>query len=477
MPSRPFLHLVLPACFLLFALPVLLFLAIAVPTGEVPDEVAHMLRMEGLLHGSIVGHRQPRLDMVGATVPDGGVTANAALLAAGYAFTSGTPLAERVLTAARMQELRRLPWEPRPEFVRSPNTAVYAPLFYLPGAVAMGVAELAGMGPWKTILVARVMNAVLYAVLGVVALLVAQRGRGLVFATLVLPMSLWLAASCNQDGLVIGTGALAAALLSRGTVRGWWAGTLVLTLMVLAKPPYAPLVGLVMLLLPGRGAQPGLRIGGAVLAAGPAVAWFLVAQHYAGVGFVREGPFHPGPYWPGDPGLVFGFVEPALQLQVLAARPWLLFTLPFDTWDADPWVLHGMVGILGLLDILLPAWLYGLWGWALPLAALGGCMGTRRVRAPGTLAAVAGLACVVASVLAVYAGQYLSWSRTGWAIIEGIQGRYFIPLLPFVGLALPHVVFAAAGGVRAALQAPAVAAAAAGAAVIPALVVTIYYLH
>jgi len=473
MPFRPFL----PLCFLLFALPVLLFLALAVPTGEVPDEVAHMARMEGLLHGSLVGHRVPRLDHAGNALFDSGVTANTAVLGAGFSFNPGTVLAQRVMTRERLEMLRHMAWNHEAGFVSIPNTGVYSPLFYVPGAVAMGVARVVGAGPWQAILAARVVNALLYVGLGVLALFVARRGQGLMFAALVLPMSLWLAASCNQDGLVIASATLAAALLTRGTMRGWWLAVAVLAAVVMAKPLYLPLVGVLALLLPQREAALPLRLGGAVLAALPALLWFGVAQAYAVVPFVRGEPFHGGPYWFGDPNQVFGSVDPGLQLQVLLHRPSLFVTLPFRTVMADYWMLQGIVGILGVLDILLPSWLYGLWAVALGLLCLGESVAVRREARPGVIVGLLALGCVVATVFALFDGQYLSWTYTGNATVEGMQGRYFLPLIPFVAVALPFVPFVGAGPLRAVLRLPAVVAGGIGVAVIPALVVATYYLR
>ena len=472
----------LPWTFVLFALPLLLFLALAVPTGEVPDEVAHMIRMEGLLHRSFVGHRVPSRDLGGNPVADSGVTANSAMLTAGFSFVPGTPLAQRVMTRERAAALHNVPWNPKPTFVSITNTGVYSPLFYLPGAAAMEVAHGVGAGPWRAVLTARAVNAVLYVALGMVALLVARRAQGLMFAALVLPMSLWLAASCNQDGLVIASATLAAALLTRGTMRGWWTGGLVLAAVVMAKPLYLPLVGVLALLLPAsalprHGLALPLRLGGAVLAAVPALLWFGVAQKYAVVPFVRGEPFLGGPNWFGDPNQLFGSLDPGLQLQVLLHKPSLLVTLPFKTLMVDDWLLHGIVGVLGVLDILLPIWFYRLWFVAIGLLCVGEGLADRREARPGVVVGLLTVGCVVAAAFALFDGQYLSWTYTGNATIEGMQGRYFIPLIPFLGIALPFVPVGAAGPLQAALRLPAVVAAAAGMVIIPALVVGIYYLR
>ncbi len=494
-PPRP-PALFLPALFLLCALPALLFLALQVPTGETPDEVAHIIRMDSLLHGVVLGHRRPAGEGPYAGRPDSGVRANPALLPAGFSFLPGTPLAQRTLSRERAAQLAALPWAPAPTFVSVPNTAVYPPPFYVPGAAAMQAARWFGAGPWHAILAARVANALTYAALGLAALLLAQRLRGLLFATLLLPISLWMAASCNQDGLIIAAAALAAALLTRATRPAWWAAAVAVAAIGMAKPPYAPLAGVVFLLMPHPPlSRPGLmlprRAAGALLAFLPALLWYVAASRLAAVPFVRGPPFRAGPYWPGDPDQVFAAVDPALQLQVFLHQPLLLLRLPLEQLAAQGgWLLWEMVGILGILDVALPAALYGLWFAAVAALAVGESLagpaaspGVHPGLHPGLhpgprpWACLAVLACVLATVLAVFDGQYLSWTYTGAAEIEGIQGRYLVPLLPFLALALPTVRVRGGGTVRAVLRVPAVLAGLAGLAVIPGLVVAAYYLR
>src|SRR3954454_14625308 len=69
-------QLVLPALFLLMAMPIVLFSALIVPTAEVPDEVSHIIRADSLLHGVLLGRRMPARDRGGNPIQDSGVTAN-----------------------------------------------------------------------------------------------------------------------------------------------------------------------------------------------------------------------------------------------------------------------------------------------------------------------------------------------------------------------------------------------------------------
>src|SRR5271157_614034 len=76
------------------------------------------------------------------------------------------------------------------------------------------------------------------------ALLIARRCRLLLFVTLMVPMSLWLAASFSMDNGLIVFSVLASALLTRSEggdrwaeVCFWLAG-LALALVFVSKPPY-----------------------------------------------------------------------------------------------------------------------------------------------------------------------------------------------------------------------------------------------
>ena len=110
--------------------------------------------------------------------------------------------------------------------------------------------------------------------------------------------------------------------------------------------------------------------------------------------------------------------------------------------------------------------------------ALGESLVPRRsAPGPGLLGSLVMIACVAAAVLAIFDGQYLSWTPIGSATIDGVQGRYFVPLLPFLGLALPAFDLRGGDAIRQVLRLPTALAGLAGLVVIPALVVATYYLR
>lgn len=475
---RPLPFWLLPGCFLVCALPLLTFLAIQVPTGESPDEVAHIIRMDSVRRGELIGQRRPYLDALGKAISDSGVRANAALLATGFSFQPGTPIAGRVMTRERAQALANYPWEPTTAFVSIPNTGIYPPVFYMPGAAAMQLAVWLGRPPLGAIHWGRLGNGGCYVVLGLAALLLARRLQGLFFAALILPMSLWLAASANQDGPVIAAAVLSAALLTRRTQPAWWGAIACFALVAMAKPPYLPLAILFMVYVPTGGLGWPARIAGGACAALPAVAWFVFAQKVATVPFIRGGPFNAGPYWPGTQGEMFGHIDPALQLQVLLNRPSLMLQLPLEVIGHSPFLGWEFIGVLAILDLLLPLWMYAGWSWALIALLVGDSLRSRHeAPGPGPLEGLAVGAIVLATAFSLCLGQYVSWTMTGAAAIEGIQGRYLIPLLGFAALTLPSLALPGAPVLRWVFRLPVMAVAFMGLVVIPRLVVSTYYLR
>ena len=450
--------------------------ALLVPPGEPPDEPAHIARADSLVHGEVIGRRGPDRIIAGRTVADAGVLANGGLFWSMPAFPPGLRPEARSVTQAEAADLRQRPWSRRPSYISSVNTGTYPPLFYIPAAIGIRVAQAEGWTPWRAIRLARLCDLLAYAATGAAALLLARRAHPLLLAALLLPMSLYLAGSVNQDGVLIAVAVLAAALLTRAGAAPAWAAALTLAPVIAAKPVYLPLAGL--LLLAGAGWR--ARIGAAVLAGLPGMAWFLVARRLAAVPFPLPAPYPSGPLWPGPP-TSFIVTDPALQAQVVLHQPLTILGLIGHAMLAEPAARLGeMVGVLGKLDLLLPDLLYPLWYVALAVALASVLVNTAAMPDWGRVPRVAygslwGAACIAAAVFAIYFSQYLAWSPVGADGIAGVQGRYFIPLLPFLAFALPQVPTHWGDAARAAACVPVAVAASIGAVIIPVQTVATYY--
>jgi hypothetical protein len=457
-----------------------LFLAVFVPPGQVPDEPAHVARIESLLHGEITGHRLPGLDAAGRAVTLSGVVINEAPFTVSHLFPD---LAAGKMTVALQQRLAALPWAARPSFVFAPNTAVYFPVFYLPGALGMGLGRLDHLTPLGAILAARLANICAYIIVSALALAMARRGWRLMFAALSLPMTIWLAASCNEDGLLIACTCLAAALLTRPAApRGasYWAAAALLACVIAVKPAYLPLAAFMLLPCAGGPRRDWLSAGAAMAAAAvPGVIWALVTLRYVSGPLIWSLPYHPGRLWPGDPNRWFAGSDPAAQTLVLLHHPLLILTAPARTlWSNGLMDLQQAVGILGTLNLIMAAAIYGLWYAAIALAALGDLLAAPEPGRPRAAFSLIALLALAATVIAMFDLEYLTWTKVGGGpLIDGFQGRYAIPLLPMISIALPSLRLPSPRWLGGALALPVIGMAAAGMVYLPAIVLQTYYLR
>lgn len=481
--NRESVQRALALLFLAIALSTCVTLALLTPLGQVADERAHVLRVASLLHGQWIGRRAPFRKEDGTTQLRAGIDVDQAVLGV------QTREAQSKLTEDEVTQARAQPWAGFLFHYPIPSVAIYMPAFYVPAAIGMGIAKRAGAGPFVAIYIARLVNVACFIASGLAALLLARRCHALLFCTLMVPMTVSLAGSVNQDGLIIAASVLAAALLTRSdTPTGtgpmlprsfhYWAAALLLACIVTVKPPYAPLLAMLLLPLPPLRQWFGLRkplllraaVAGLMLL--PSLLWFWFAFTTVATPFTKP-PYEPGPLWTGPRPAMFDETNAVAQLSILLAEPLRFLTLPLNTFIQDRALLVSAVGVLGWLTVFLPKPLYLLWYVALPAALLCDLVAPRTGRSQGSSVELAlGVIVAAACILGIYLSQYLSWTIVGHPTVQGPSGRYLLPVLPFVALSLP--VFMLRGGerLRAGLAAVPVVAALAGAAVLPPLIVS-----
>jgi hypothetical protein len=90
---------------------------------------------------------------------------------------------------------------------------------------------------------------------------------------------------------------------------------------------------------------------------------------------------------------------------------------------------HQVIGVLGLFDTVLRSWIYTGIGWLLAAAAVSAIGAGVRPR-QGLAAFLVGAAYCFTVVLIFY----LVWTPINADEIWGVQGRYFVPVLPLVAV-------------------------------------------
>lgn len=368
-----------------------------------------------------------------------------------------------------------------------PNTAVYFPVFYIPAAAAVGIAKDLHQSPYEAVLWARIANGLCFLIIAAFALAIARYGRALLFAVLALPMTVSLAASCNQDGLLIATLALAIAFLTRANrvgSRPYLIGAILLALIIAVKIPYFPLAALLFLPLfwneevsHRRSFTPALRAWLLVIL--PGILWTIINSVLFPGPIVARAPYHGGPLWPGDPNRVFTTPNAGAQLQVLIHHPQLVVLLPLrdlQRYFEDFVVWDSFIGRFGWLDVVLPRLMYRLWWIAIAAAIVSDLLANQNRLRSGWRGVILGLAAVSASFAALCGGVYLNWTSVGAYYVDGMQGRYMIPLLAAAAVFLPAVPLRSSKSLATILAIPVFSMAAVGMVFLPLVMVRTYYL-
>jgi hypothetical protein len=123
----------------------------------------------------------------------------------------------------------------------------------------------------------------------------------------------------------------------------------------------------------------------------------------------------------------------SLQLEHLVAHPLALPTVMASSFVSDGRrVWASMIGILGWGETPMPNWYFGAATAALALAMI--APGNRGpVLRPALLAILSFAGLLTATCFTLY----LSWTPVGAPKIDGLQGRYILPVLPLLAWPIP----------------------------------------
>lgn len=393
--------------------------ALITPPFQTPDEHQHLFRAWQLAHFQLHGER--RGDQSGGMVPIGFVQAAVPEIGTAAPHIVGfRPIPKRPLSAMFGRHTTVSDAQPR-TYANFLGAEVYSPGSYGPQIVAVRTGMLLGLSAENTVRLGRLLNAALTLGLFVLALTILPVGRRYLLLVALMPMTAAISASLGQDGLILGSSAMLIALALRARVEERWTrGSIALlavfgAIMAVSKIVYLPLVGLALFPVP-RGARPFpwlawpilVGIGGAAIAA-----WWL---HSNAGAVVRSGPDIAEP----AAQLAFILAHPLAFIAVLGRTAILCAPYVFVTTFTFGWMNVGPVfsaAVLALSSFALASWD----GEALP-DALGRIW--RRWAALVIMTACVGIVTAL----------YLISSRLGGTIADGLQGRYFIPFVPLLGL-------------------------------------------
>ncbi|MFI5778592.1 DUF2142 domain-containing protein [Nocardia sp. NPDC051570] len=389
------------------------------------DEITQFGRAFQVAHGGFTPHRiaDDRGVSYGGDVPlsvDGLMT---------YAFDDYThnpgepkpmvdnPAAYDLLGAAPVTSVTKPVW--------FTNTAAYSPVPYVPAAVGIRLAQALDLDVGATLELTRLAGLLAYLLIVGFALraLRGYRVQWLAFTVAVLPIALFQSGTVTADTMTNALAILVSCLLVKGLFLGAelsrleTAAALIATIALpLSKPTYV-LLAMLMVLIPARQYRFGRWLRWlpwlcAAVGAGLFAAWMKIAAPTGdGMGLMR-----PPPQWHS--------VRPGDQLHDILGDPVHFLNVFTDSiWYRDQRWFTQFFGELGFAYIDVPA--LTILACVLAFAVSAGV--AERFSTPRWRTAIVALT-LLASVAMIYVTLYMSFSPVNYYLIDGVQGRYFVPL-------------------------------------------------
>jgi uncharacterized membrane protein len=403
---------------------------LATPPLRGPDETAHFLRVYGIALGDIVpstGDAQSRKGIFLAS-----------RLHEGFEFFESVRVKEKGTEWSGYSPVFRtyfsnrsapIESDPPTAFVPYGGSEGYSPVAYLPQVAAALAARALDLDFVPTLYLMRFAGLAAMTAMIAYAIAISPQLAWTFVAIAMLPAALYGRSVVSADGSALAAAMLVAALWLRGFLspHGHRPGQLSFWMMfsALTKPTNLAFV-LLGLILPTR------RWPAVVLATLPAIgaALFWSVQSGADSGAWRMVEIT------GQDAAAF---DPVVKLS-----HWIDHPLHFPA--AVIGAIHEndlgelwrqAIGVLGLFDTVLQDWIYPTVS-VLLLSALF----ARLPLAPATRGKIATTAALVAFAYAVsvYFVCYLSFTPLEANTVWGVQGRYFVPCLPVVAIAVASVV-------------------------------------
>lgn len=309
------------------------------------------------------------------------------------------------------------------------------PVAYGPQALGMALVRAMDWGTLPLLYLGRLCNLVFFVFMTWLAMKRLPFGKEVLFGTALLPMTLHLSSSFSYDVMIMGCMFYFTAVcldLAYKKERVEWKDVAVLALVMAAAGPckmvYAVMMGL-CLLIPVKkfGGWGRWFISAACVAGAWAGAMYLVNSQVI-VSYATETESYV--QWAGESGY---------SLSLLIHQPVRLIKIFYQTllWQAQHYHLTMIGAYLGNLDPVLDVPYVLMVLFTLCLLALA-------LRKPGESLVLTGgkrlwvFAVCAGCAAAVMLSMLIAWTPLSSRVINGVQGRYFLPFLPVLLLALKN---------------------------------------
>lgn len=413
--------------FLCFAVSFGLMFLLITPPFQAPDEGNHYFRAFQVSEGRLKAEKQD--DGVGGTLP-------ASLLYTFQHVSRDIPFhPENKQKIGDILSLIDLPLQKKErEFIHFPNTALYSPVPYLPQASGIFVGKLFGLSPILLMYMGRVSNLLVWLILIYLAIKITPVYKWVFLLLSLTPMSLFQAASLSADVFTNGISFLFISLIlqiaygEKKTPSSHIIYLLILltVLLSLSKQVYF-ILPLLFLIIP-RNKIGSLKKYYALFLLLFFLSLASMMFWYFSVSDISREVFRI--YLPNTKPAV----HPGKQVSFILSYPVKFLEIMVNTFMREGrGYLEQFIGILGWLDTKLPGFIINSYLAVLCVIALIENRKNIRISIKDKLI----LFCTsVICIVLVFLAMYIGWSRVGYNFIEGVQGRYFIPISPVIFLLL-----------------------------------------
>jgi len=308
----------------------------------------------------------------------------------------------------------------RSSFYTQANFTAYSPIAYAHYIITYTAGALLNINPFILFMLMRLVGLLVYICLVFLAIKIIPRGKWLYVTLALLPMSLFIAGVIGADGLVIGSTMLLVAMIFNGIInpkvlnKKYLLYILGVVLVLgLSKQTYF-LTALLLFALPAPKAYRKFKW---YLALG---AIFLIVTGCMFVWYMYTGKYT---------NISSGYaVDSSKQLQGVLHNPFFFVRAvlrSYITTNATP-IYLGFIGVLGWLTISLPIWITVGWLLVLFKSAHGGKKVAKVLSSLLQWFIFIIVPLMLTMVLTL--GLYLTWTPVGSALVDGLQGRYFLPI-------------------------------------------------
>jgi uncharacterized membrane protein len=404
--------------------------AAIVPPFQNPDEPNHFARAEQVsrlefvpvfVPGKIKNDTIPGIPQI-FYPSNGGFDVDRGIVNASSVFLPMNFHPEVKVTQAKLDSVRYIKWGEGKVYLNFANTAIYPPVPYVMPAIAIALGKWLNLTVVNTLYTARIFNATLSVVLCFLALVLAKRSKPILFTVLLIPMLIALFAAVTADAVLISCSFLLIAIIDNVEYdKGkTYSNGLLLAIIILmstiaiAKPPYI-VFAFAFLFLNITTKQKLVIIAVPLLSV---LSWMFIEHANYSIKFA----------------LAEQRVNSQMQIANIIHHPLQFISLFFKIdVNAVSGNLEMFVGKLGWLDVSFNKFYYLM----AYLTIIAGFVLKFKLNKENNLLLQGGLLLTVLFALAaVLTAQYVTWTSLGADALGGMQGRYLLPVFPFLALAI-----------------------------------------